>query len=187
MKNKNQKFNFLQRFQRALKLNIYRLFRSPGGARKVSLGFSIGFGIEMTVISTASLVYLLFIPIVRICKGSLPAAVIGNLACKATFLPVFFLPLGHAIGKVVYPFKVNGSGMHHHVHHSFNEIFSGNIGGILRDLLSTGLYTLIGMAIIGLVLGFISYFIVFHFYEKERVRRLQRRKKNQMNISVMRT
>lgn len=33
-----------------LKFQYYKLLRSPEGAKKVSLGFAIGFGLEMLVI-----------------------------------------------------------------------------------------------------------------------------------------
>src|SRR5213079_1732226 len=97
--NQNKNYNFFQKLGRKLKLNFIKLLRSPDGAKKVSLGFSIGFGLEMLVISTASLIYILFIPIVRLAKGSLPAAVIGNLIGKISFLPVLLLPIARIIGK----------------------------------------------------------------------------------------
>ncbi|WP_379970232.1 DUF2062 domain-containing protein [Ectobacillus sp. sgz5001026] len=183
---KKRKYTVIQRIQRLFKLNFYKLFRSPGGSKKVALGFALGFGLEMLVISTASLIYLLFYPIVRLSGGSLPASIIGNVIGKLSFLPVVLLPFAHALGKMVYPFKVAHAPMQHHVHHSFFEIFSGNFLGIVRDLLNSGLYTFIGMTIIGTILGFTSYFVVLHLHEKERMRRLQRRKK-ETNIAVMRT
>ncbi|MEH7302659.1 DUF2062 domain-containing protein, partial [Neobacillus drentensis] len=92
MTNKRKKYNFIQRLGRAFKYNFIKLLRSPGGARKVSLGFAIGFGMEMVVLSSASLIYILFLPVVRLAKGSLPAAIIGNVVGKLTFLPVLLLP-----------------------------------------------------------------------------------------------
>lgn len=91
---------------RILKFQYYKLLRSPEGAKKVSLGFAIGFGLEMLVIYTASLVYLIFYPIVRLAKGSFPAAVIGNIIGKISFLPVVLFPLAYALGKMIYPFHV---------------------------------------------------------------------------------
>ncbi|MCZ2992177.1 DUF2062 domain-containing protein, partial [Acinetobacter baumannii] len=82
------------------------MLRSPQGAKKVSLGFAIGFGLEMLVIYTSSLVYVIFYPIVRLAKGSFPAAVIGNIIGKISFLPVFLFPLAYALGKMIYPFHV---------------------------------------------------------------------------------
>ncbi len=89
---KQKKYNLFQRIGRAFKLNFIKLLRSPGGAKKVSLGFALGFGLEMLVISTASLIYILFVPIVRLAKGSLPASIIGNVIGKLTLLPVILLP-----------------------------------------------------------------------------------------------
>ncbi|MFX3623917.1 MAG: DUF2062 domain-containing protein [Ectobacillus sp.] len=157
------------------KLHLYKLFRSPGGAKKVALGFAIGFGLEMLVISTASLIYFLFYPIVRLAGGSLPAAVIGNVIGKLTFLPVVLLPLAHALGKFLYPFKVNEKAVQEY---SILEIFSGNFLEIVRSLLHNGLYTLIGMVIFSAILGVASYFAVHRLYEKEKRRRLQKRKEH---------
>ncbi len=63
----SKKYNFHQRIRRQFKLNFIKLFRSPGGAKKVSRGFAIGFGLEMIVLSSASLVYVLFVPLVPDC------------------------------------------------------------------------------------------------------------------------
>src|SRR5438552_19184055 len=106
MKNKLKKYHFINRIGRTFKLNYFKLLRSPGGAKKVSLGFAIGFGLEMLVISSASLIYILFVPIVRLAKGSVPAAIIGNVIGKLSFLPVLLLPFAKKIGKLVYPMNV---------------------------------------------------------------------------------
>src|SRR6478672_4923834 len=103
---KQRKFNFFQRLGRAFKLNFLKLLRSPGGAKKVSLGFAIGFGLEMLVISTASLIYILFVPIVKLAKGSLPASIIGNVIGKLSFLPVILLPIAKQIGNIIFPMRV---------------------------------------------------------------------------------
>src|SRR5438105_4224751 len=107
MGRKAKKYNFFQHIGRVFKLNFIKLLRSPGGAKKVSMGFAIGFGLEMLVISTASLIYILFIPIVRLSKGSLPASIIGNVIGKLTFLPVILLPFAKKIGKIILPMKVS--------------------------------------------------------------------------------
>jgi uncharacterized protein (DUF2062 family) len=183
VKKEKKKYGMLQRIQRAFKLNFYRLFRSSGGAKKVALGFALGFGLEMIVISTASLIYFLFYPIVRLAGGSLPAAIIGNVIGKLTFLPVVLLPFAHALGKLIYPFKIKEAPVKEH---SFLDIFSGNFMDVLKDLLHNGLYTLIGMTIFGVFLGVISYFVVYRLYEKERHRRLERRKRH-TKVALMRT
>lgn len=170
MSKKNKKYNFFQRLGRAFKLNFIKLFRSPGGAKKVSLGFAIGFGLEMLVISSASLIYILFIPIVRLSKGSLPAAIIGNVVGKLTFLPVILLPFAKKLGKIIYPMKVN---IGHSSPFSFHRLMQGDFSGLI-SILHGGIHVLIGMTIFGIVSGFISYFIVHYFYEKEKTKRLTR-------------
>ena len=162
---KQNKYNFFQRLGRAFKLNFLKLLRSPGGAKKVSLGFAIGFGLEMLVISSASLIYILFVPIVRLAKGSLPASIIGNVIGKLTLLPVLLLPFARKLGKLILPMKVklgdNGS-------FSFNRLLHGDFHSLV-SLIHGGVHALIGMTIFGIILGVISYFIVHYFYEKEQV------------------
>jgi uncharacterized protein (DUF2062 family) len=167
---KTKKYNFFQRLGRTFKLNFIKLFRSPGGAKKVSLGFALGFGLEMLVISTASLIYIFFIPIVRLSKGSLPAAVIGNVIGKLSFLPVLLLPLAKKVGRIILPMKVRiGKG----APFSFQNLLHGDFHSLV-SVLHGGVHVLIGMTTFGIVLGLISYFIVHFFYEKEKSKRLTR-------------
>ncbi|MCU5529955.1 DUF2062 domain-containing protein [Bacillus cereus] len=163
VKTTKKTYSFFQRMWRMLKFQYYKLLRSPEGAKKVSLGFAIGFGLEMLVIYTASLVYVIFYPIVRLVKGSFPAAVIGNIIGKISFLPVVLFPLAYALGKMIYPF---------HVQKIYHEPFT-----ILKSLLQSEVYVLIGMTIFGVVFGVVSYFVVHYLYEKNRKLRLKNRKK----------
>ncbi|CRK80206.1 DUF2062 domain-containing protein [Neobacillus massiliamazoniensis] len=172
---KQQKYNFFQRIGRAFKLNFIKLVRSPGGARKVSMGFAIGFGLEMVVISSASLIYILFIPIVRLAKGSLPAAIIGNVVAKASFLPVILLPLARKIGYLIFPMKVKEG---HNTTFSFHDLMHGDFHQLV-SILHGGIHMLIGMAIFGVVLGTISYFVVYYFYEKEKEKKLMKMRHKQ--------
>jgi uncharacterized protein (DUF2062 family) len=172
--NQNKNYNFFQKLGRKLKLNFIKLLRSPDGAKKVSLGFSIGFGLEMLVISTASLIYILFIPIVRLAKGSLPAAVIGNLIGKISFLPVLLLPIARIIGKTIHPGK--SALNHHRVHFSFSDVWHENFNG-LRDLLLGGIHVVIGMSVLGIILGIVSYWIVYFSYQTSSNRRAKKRAK----------
>jgi uncharacterized protein (DUF2062 family) len=165
-----KKYNFYQRVARVFKLNFIKLFRSPGGAKKVSLGFALGFGLEMLVISTASLIYILFVPIVRLSKGSLPAAIIGNVIGKLSFLPVILLPIAKQIGNIIFPMRVK---INHGTAFSFQGLMHGDFRGLI-SLLHGGIHMLIGMTILGAVLGLISYFVVHFFYEKERLKRLKK-------------
>jgi uncharacterized protein (DUF2062 family) len=166
-----KKYNFFEKVGRAFKLNFIKLLRSPGGAKKVSLGFAIGFGLEMLVISTASLIYIFFIPIVRLAKGSLPASIIGNVIGKLTFLPVILLPFAKKLGKIFFPVRVS---VGHNTAFSFQNLMHGDIRSLL-SLLHGGLHVLIGMTIFGIVFGIIAYFVVHYFYEREKLKRLKRR------------
>ncbi|KOY17362.1 DUF2062 domain-containing protein [Paenibacillus xylanivorans] len=168
-KSKNSRF---ARLTRALKLNFLKLLRAPGGAHKVSTGFALGFGLELIVISTASLVYLVFYPIVRLSGGSLPAAIVGNVVGKLTFLPIILMPLAKQIGSWILPAHSMGQGL---VHESaFMELFRGNWSA-LSELLLGGLDILAGMSVFGVILGVISYFVVKFFYVRALNRRFERR------------
>jgi uncharacterized protein (DUF2062 family) len=176
-----KKYNFFQRLGRAFKLNFTKLLRSPGGAKKVSLGFALGFGLEMLVLSTASLIYILFVPIVRLSKGSLPASIIGNVIGKLSLLPVILLPFARKIGNVILPMKVS---IGHNASFSFKNLLHGDFHGLL-GLLHGGFHALIGMTIFGIVLSFLSYFIVNYLYEKEKTNRLKRRRnKNEIRLNA---
>jgi uncharacterized protein (DUF2062 family) len=173
MKIKQKRYNLINRIGRTFKLNYFKLLRSSGGAKKVALGFAIGFGLEMLVISTAALVYILFIPVVRLSKGSLPASIIGNVIGKLTFLPVILLPFARKIGKMIFPMKVR---VGHYTSFSFQDFLHGDFHGIL-NLLHGGVHVLIGMTFFGIVLGIVSYFLVHFLYEREKERRLIKLKK----------
>ncbi|MGD0030460.1 DUF2062 domain-containing protein [Paenibacillus illinoisensis] len=172
MNSQKSKANRFTRLTRALKLNFLKLLRAPGGAHKVSTGFAIGFGLELIVISTASLIYLVFYPIVRLSGGSLPAAIVGNVIGKLTFLPILLMPLAKQIGSWILPAHSMGQGP---VHESaFMELFRGNWSA-LSELLLGGLDILAGMSVFGVILGFISYFVVKFFYVRALRRRHERR------------
>lgn len=176
-----KKHPVFKRIGRLFKFNFIKLLRSPGGAKKVSLGFALGFGLEMLVISTASLIYIFFIPIVRLAKGSLPAAIIGNVIGKLSFLPVLLLPLAKTVGKIIFPMNVK---VHHASTFSFQKLMHGDLSSLI-SILHGGIHVLIGMTIIGSVLGFISYFIVHYFYEKEKEKRLKKnREKHEIRAST---
>lgn len=174
-KRTSNKKQFLNKIYRAFKLNFLKLLRTPGGVKKVSLGFSIGFALEMVVISTACLVYLIFYPIVKLSGGSLPAAIIGNVIGKLTFLPILLMPFARKLGSWIYPIHVSkgNKGMIHEA--SLVDIFKGDFSAI-RDILHGGLHILIGMSIFGAVLGVISYYVIQFLYNKTANRRLEKRR-----------
>jgi uncharacterized protein (DUF2062 family) len=182
MKEHPKKRNILNRIGRTFKLNYWKLLRSSGGAKKVALGFAIGFALEMLVISTASLVYVFFVPAVRLAKGSLPASIIGNIIGKLTFLPVILLPFARSIGKMIFPMKLHAG---HKIPFSFTKLIHGDFHTIL-SLLHGGVHVLIGMTIFGIILGVISYFLVHYLYEREKQRRLLKgRKKHLLKSSII--
>jgi hypothetical protein len=60
-----------------------------------------------------------------------------------------------------------------HSKFSFANLMEGDLSGLI-GLLHGGVHVLIGMSIFGAILGFISYFIIHYFYEKQRIRRLNK-------------
>lgn len=144
----------------------------------MSRGFAIGFALEMLVLYTASLVYLVFYPIVRLAKGSFPAAVIGNIIGKVSFLPVFLFPFAYALGKMLYPFEIK---VIPHKPYTISDLFSSDVFMMLKSLLQSEVYVLIGMTILGVVFGVISYFVVYYLYEKNRKLRLKKEKNKREN------
>lgn len=145
----------IQHLTRMMKLQYLKLLRSPGGARKVAVGFAVGFGLEMLVITTASTIYLLFYPIVRLAQASLSAAIIGNIVGKLTFLPVALLPVAPMIGKYLFPFRP------HHMPHSVYLYIK----------------TLLGMSLFAVILGVLSFFPAYYLYEVNRKHRDAKREK----------
>ncbi|TCP22690.1 uncharacterized protein (DUF2062 family) [Scopulibacillus darangshiensis] len=167
MGKKVKRYNALQKLHRLFKLNMAKLFRSPGGAKKVSRGFAVGFGMEMLVISTACLIYILLYPAVKLLRASLPAAIIGNVVAKLTFLPIILLPFAKTLGAIIYP-KPNQDG--HVEGNAFIELFKGDFS-VIGEILHGGLHIIIGMTVFGSVLGFISYYVILFLYNKEKERR----------------
>ncbi|AWB46758.1 DUF2062 domain-containing protein [Paenibacillus sp. CAA11] len=163
----------INRIYRAFKLNIFRLFRTPGGVKKMSLGFSLGFGMEMIVISSACLVYLIFYPVVKLAGGSVPAAVIGNVIGKLTFLPIILMPFAKKLGEWVYP---SSSSAQRIQEVSLLDIFKGDFSAV-GSILHGGLHILIGMSIFGAVLGVISYYVIQFFYHRTAKRRQAKRRR----------
>ncbi|WP_138495133.1 DUF2062 domain-containing protein [Paenibacillus pinistramenti] len=176
MRNKK---SFPNRIYRAFKLNFLRLFRTPGGVKKISLGFSIGFGLEMIVISTACLVYLIFYPVVKMAGGSIPAAIIGNVVGKLTFLPIILMPFAKKLGEWIYP---SSSGSATVKEASILDIFQGNFEAV-KAILHGGLHILIGMTIFGILSAFISYYVIQFFHNRNHKRRQAKRRRKRMLVS----
>jgi uncharacterized protein (DUF2062 family) len=143
---------------RSMKLQYFKLLRSPGGARKVATGFAIGFGLEMILPITAYIAYLLLPPLVAVTRSSFAASIIGNIIAKCTFLPILLLPIAHRLGRRIF----------HLSHHA--------IGAGMHSF-SAYLATLLGVTILAILLGGLSFIPVYFLYESNRKRRLNKRKK----------
>lgn len=171
MKKRFFEHNIFNKIYRIIKFNMIKLFRSSDGARKVSLGFAIGFGLEMLVIPTAYLMYIIFYPAVKLSRASLSSAIIGNIIGKFTFLPLLLLPFGKSLGEIIFPVELK----HVHMHeHPLKDLLNGDFSVVI-GLLYGGLQTLIGMAVFGVILGFIAYHLIHYFYNQGKQRRKKKK------------
>ncbi|MDB5084438.1 MAG: hypothetical protein JWN30_1324, partial [Bacilli bacterium] len=129
--------------------------------------FAIGFGMEMITPYTLYIGYLLLLPfvVIKSARPALPAAIIGNLICKVTFLPVALIPVAWKLERITFP------PAHHHLSH-------------WRDWLAHYQRIFLLLTIFGAVLGVLSYFVVYLMIVTYQKRRLAKRKlKRQTQIS----
>lgn len=158
----------VKRLGRAMKYQYLKLLRSSGGARKVAMGFAIGFGIEFLVIATAGVIYPFFILLVWLTRSSVTSAAIGHVIAKLTFLPIPLLMVGKWLGRLILPRSVAAQ-ISHWLPHWMPHWMHG--------FLEFQLKTVIGMALISFVFGVITYPIVYYLYEANRKRRAERQSK----------
>ncbi|WP_314592197.1 DUF2062 domain-containing protein [Paenibacillus terrigena] len=144
-----RKFSPIKYVARKFKFHYIKLMRSPGGTRKVSRGFAVGFGLEIILPFTLYTGYIFLIPLVYLFRTSLTTALIGNVICKITFLPLVLVPLGHWIGRHI-PFR-------------------------RPDFMPVAIYkyikTLIGLSITAVIVGSVAYLIIFYLLEKNKSRK----------------
>lgn len=147
-----RKFSPIKYVSRKFKFHYIKLMRSPGGTRKVSRGFAVGFGLEIILPFTLYTGYVFLIPLVFLFRTSLTTALIGNVICKITFLPLALVPLGNRIGRYI-PFG-------------------------RPEFMPVAIYkyikTLLGLSIVAVIVGFVSYLIIFYLLEKSKSRHKKR-------------
>ncbi|GAF10128.1 hypothetical protein JCM16418_4303 [Paenibacillus pini JCM 16418] len=101
----------------------------------------------------------------------MPAAIIGNVIGKLTFLPLVLLPFAKKIGEMFFTKKTIDIPVEEH---PWRDIMSGDFT-VFKHLLQGGLHVLIGMSLFGLILGVISYFVVQYLYNNRKKHRLAKR------------
>ncbi|QHT62325.1 DUF2062 domain-containing protein [Paenibacillus lycopersici] len=141
--------------RRKLKLSYLKLLRSKDGASKVSRGFAVGFGLEIIIPYTAYLGYALLIPLTRLFRTTFPSALVGNVICKVTFLPIILVPFGHHIGRILPISRPR----------------------LMPRLIFIYLKTLLGLSMLGIMLGVIGFFVCYVLYETNRKLRLRGRRR----------
>jgi uncharacterized protein (DUF2062 family) len=136
-----------------MKLNYLNLIRSKDGAHKVARGFAVGFGLEMIIPYSFYTLYVLFIPFVFLFRASMSTAIIGNVIGKFSFLPIFFIPLALKIGHLI------GFPQLSFIHHKLHIYLEG----------------IVGFTVVAILVGLISYIIVYAGYESNRKYRIKKR------------
>jgi uncharacterized protein (DUF2062 family) len=146
-------------FKRFVKLKYLLLLRSPGGAKMIAKGFSIGLAVEFITLITFGLAFFLIFPLLKLLKGSLPSAMIGFLFGKL-ILPLF-LPIGIMLGETVFGFET-------HIKYTlpFGKVID------LADYLNTFL----GMLCLGTIMGLLAYYPIYFATLKYQQARLEKRK-----------
>lgn len=153
----NRKYSPIKYVARKIRLHYLKLMRSPGSTRMISRGFAVGFGLEIILPFTLYIGYILLFPLVYLFRTSLTTALIGNVLCKITFLPLVLVPLGHKIGRLL-PFT--------------RPEFMPNV--VYRYI-----KTLIGLSITAVFIGLVAYFCIFYLLRNRPKRNLlNSRKKN---------
>jgi hypothetical protein len=119
----------------------------------MSRAFATGFGLEIVLPYTAYLGYLLLYPLTRLFRTTLPPALIGNVICKVTFLPLILIPLGHKLGRYIPISRPH----------------------FMPRLIFKYFKTLLGLSICAVVAGLLAYVVIFILYETNRKYRLKKR------------
>jgi uncharacterized protein (DUF2062 family) len=156
-------------FFRWLKYKYFQLLRTPGGPKIVARGFAIGIMVEFITLPTGGLAFFLIFPLTWMMRASLAGTLIGYVFGKILYLP--FSPLSYLIGDEIIPHNIEQS-----IPHGFERFFA-----LLPELLQTAIvsnvYLLAGGMVVGLGLGFLSYFLILMLLRARASRRVEKRRK----------
>ncbi len=151
-----------KKIYRKLKYEYYKLIRMKGAVSFIARGFSVGIFIEFITLPTFGLAFLLLFPMTRLFRSSFPASLIGFVVGKIV-LPIFML-LNLKLGNTII-----GKPLQEHVEHN-NE----SIGAWLQWMKQNGIAYFTGSAVMGVIVAFGSYFLVYaalQWYRKKRANR----------------
>jgi uncharacterized protein (DUF2062 family) len=141
--------------------------RSPGGARMVATGFSIGLAIEFITLITFGIAFFILFPLVKIFRGSLASAFVGFVFGKLV-LPLC-APLGYEIGRALFHFHIHGF--------PFQDVVRMHFPGVhIQIVLEKWLTMFLGMLLLGIIAGLVMYYPVYFLYSTFHKRRQLKRK-----------
>lgn len=145
-----------------MKYQLLKLLRSPAGAKQVATGFAIGFGLEMLLPYTLYIGYILMAPFIFLkpFRGLLPPVVVGNVIGKVSLLPALLVPLAIKVSHQVFAKPRHVTRIH--------------------EMLMTYQRTLLVLSGFGVVLGIVSYYLVYFMYQSFRKKRMNRRKERRL-------
>lgn len=148
------------------KYKYYKLLRTPGASNVVAGGFAIGMAIEFITLPTGGLAFLLIFPLVWLARVSLSSALIGFVVGKFFYLPLS--PVSFYFGKSLIPADIQ----------SFLTWFPFYVWlpKWVQHVIATEVYMLSGGLIVGIGMGFFSFFIVRKVLEMSQKRNITKKK-----------
>lgn len=151
-----------KKLYRKMKYEYYKLIRMKGAPSFVALGFSVGIFVEFITLPTFGLAFLLLFPLIKLCRCSLPAGLIGFVIGKLV-LPVFMV-INYKIG-----YAIVGKPLNEHMAHN-----DDTWGRWLIWMKEKGLAYFTGSAVMGVIVAVGSYFLVYAALQWYRGRKTRR-------------
>ncbi len=151
-----------KKLYRRAKYEYYKLIRMKGAPSIIARGFSVGIFIEFITLPTFGLAFILLYPLNILFRSSFAASLIGFVIGKM-LLPLFMI-LNLKLGNTIV-----GKPLREHLHHN-HESFGSWLGWLKQN----GIAYFTGSAIMGVIVAFGSYFLVYaalQWYRKKRARR----------------
>lgn len=153
-----------------MKYKYKLLFRAKGGPSKVARGFSIGLALEMITLPTFGLAAVLIIPLVYLMRSSLAGALVGFVFGKIIYVPVAFF-VNRRIGNWLVPENI--------------DKYIQFLPNWLETIVKSEINLIVGGAIVGLLLGFMTYLPVRILLETYTHRRKEKRRKRKAQLAAV--
>jgi uncharacterized protein (DUF2062 family) len=147
---------------RKAKFEYFKLIRMKGAASFIARGFSVGIFIEFITLPTFGLAFILLYPMNLLFRSSFSASLIGFVIGKLV-LPIFMF-LNFRLGNTII-----GKPLQEHMQHN-NESWRSWLAWMKQN----GIAYFTGSAVMGVIVAFGSYFLVYaslQWYRNKRARR----------------